>query len=94
MAVRLVVLLLERTLVELFQAKGAHEMLRVEFLEHGGYATAGDRLVASGAQRPALGVVMRFAVRLTFVVEELTTGERHTAVLRTHRRSGSETFFS
>jgi len=83
MAIRFVVLFFERSLVELFQAKSAHEMLRVEFLEHGGYTTAGDRFMASGAQRPTFGVIMRFAVRLAFVVEELTTDEWHTAVLRT-----------
>jgi len=50
MAVRLLVLFFERPLVELFQAKSAHEMLRMELLEHGRDATARDRLVTSGAQ--------------------------------------------
>jgi len=50
MAVRFLVLFFERSFIELFQAKGAHEMLRVELLEHGRYATAGNRLVTSGAQ--------------------------------------------
>jgi len=39
MAVRLVVLLLECTLVQLFQTKRAHEVLRMEFTEHRRYAT-------------------------------------------------------
>lgn len=38
MAVRLVVLLLERALVQLFQAKRTYKMLRVEFAEHCCYA--------------------------------------------------------
>jgi len=86
MAVRFLVLFFKSSLVELFQAKGAHEMLRVELLEHGCDATARDRLVASGAQRPALGVIVSLAVGLALVVEELATDERHTTVLRTHTR--------
>lgn len=37
-AVWFVVLFLESTLVQLLQAKRAHEVLRVEFAEHGRYA--------------------------------------------------------
>jgi len=91
MAVRFLVLFFERSLVELFQAKGAHEMLRVELLEHGRDATARDRLMASSAQRPALGVIVRLAVGLALVVEELATDERHAAVLRTHTPDGQNT---
>jgi len=39
MAVRFVVLLLECTLVQLFQTKRAHEVLRMEFTKHRRYAT-------------------------------------------------------
>lgn len=50
LTVGLVVLLLESALVELLEAKGAHEMLGVELLGHGGDAAAGDGLLAAGAQ--------------------------------------------
>lgn len=50
LTVGLVILLLEGALVELFEAKGAHEMLGVELLGHGGDAAAGDGLLAAGAQ--------------------------------------------
>ena len=43
-AVWLVVLLLERSLVELLEAERAHEVFRVELLEHGRHAAPGDRL--------------------------------------------------
>lgn len=83
MAVRFVILFFEGPLIELFQAKGAHKMLWMELLEHGGYAPAGNRLVASGTQWPTFCMVVRFTVWLTFVVKELATNEWHTAVLGT-----------
>lgn len=84
--VGLVVLLLERALVQLLQAEGAHEMLRMEFLEHGRNAASGDGFRAAGAQRAALGVVMRLAVRQTVVVEERAALERLTAILKRRSR--------
>lgn len=50
MTVRLVVLLLEGALVQLSQAEGADEVLRVVLAEHGRDAAPRDRLVAPGAQ--------------------------------------------
>lgn len=79
--VGLVVLLLKRALVQLLQAECAHEMLRMELLEHGRDAATSDRLRTSGAQWSAFGMVMRFAVGKTFVVEERATLERLTTVL-------------
>lgn len=49
MAIWLVVLLLERALVQLLETEGADEMLRMKFAEHGGYAATGDRFRASRA---------------------------------------------
>jgi len=49
-AVRLVLLLLESTLVQLLEAEGADEVFRVEFLEHGRNAASGDGFRATGAQ--------------------------------------------
>lgn len=43
MAVRLVVLLFERALVQLFQAKRAHEVLGMEFAEHRCYAATCEK---------------------------------------------------
>lgn len=43
MAVRLVVLLFERALVQLFQAKRTHEVLGMEFAEHRCYAATCEK---------------------------------------------------
>lgn len=50
LTVRLVVLLLEGALVELLEAEGTDEVLRVELLSHGGDAAACDGLLAAGAE--------------------------------------------
>ena len=69
--VRLFSLLLESSLVELLQAEGADEMLRVELPEHGGDAATGNRFVAAGAQRASEGVEVGLAVRPVLVLEEV-----------------------
>lgn len=81
MAVRFIVLFFEGALVELLEAEGADKVLRVELAEHGSDAAASDGLVAAGAQRATLGVVVRLAVRQTLVVEERPTLEWLSAVL-------------
>lgn len=82
MAVWLVVLLLERPLVELFETEGADEVLRMEFLEHSRYAAARYWFVAAGAQRATFSMVVGLAVRLALVVEERTTVEGLMTFLR------------
>ena len=82
MAVRLVVLLLESSLVELLQAEGAYKVFRVELLEHGCDAAAGDWLVTAGAQRAAPGVVVRLAVGQAVVVEEAPRPEHAVTFLQ------------
>jgi len=47
-AVRLIILLLEGALVELLEAEGTHEVLRVELLEHGCDAATCDGLLTGG----------------------------------------------
>lgn len=47
MAIGFVVLLLERSLVQLLQTESAHKMFGMEFLKHGRYAAACDRLGAA-----------------------------------------------
>jgi hypothetical protein len=69
--VRLFSLLLESSLVELLQAEGADEMLRVELPEHGGDAAAGNWFVAAGAQRAPESVEVGLAVRPVLVLEEV-----------------------
>jgi len=81
LAVGLVVLLLEGALVELLEAEGAHKVLRVELLGHGGDAAAGDGLLAAGAQGAAPLVVVALAVRLPVVLEEAAVDERREALL-------------
>lgn len=81
LTVRLVVLLLEGALVELLEAEGAHEVLRVELLGHGGDAAARDGLLAAGAQRAAPLVVVHLAVGLPVVLEEAAVDEGREAFL-------------
>lgn len=70
MAVRLVILFLEGSLVELSKAKGTDEMFRMELSEHCRDASARYGLMTAGAQGATFAVVVSFAVRLTFVLEE------------------------
>lgn len=81
LTVRLVVLLLEGALVELLEAEGTDEVLRVELLGHGGDAAARDGLLAAGAQRAAPLVVVHLAVGLPVVLEEAAVDERREAFL-------------
>lgn len=87
LAVRFVVLLLERAFVQLFKAEGADEMLGVKLLAHGGDAAAGYRLLTAGAERAASLVIMCLAVRLTLVLEETAIHERNETLLQTQRRN-------
>lgn len=70
MAVRFVVLFLKRPLVQLLQAERADEVFRMELPEHRRYTAACNRFMATRAQRSPLRVIMRLAVRQSFVVEE------------------------
>ena len=79
MTIRFLALLLERALVQLLEAEGADEVLRVELPEHGGDATAGDGLVAAGAQRASERVEVCLAVGPALVLEEVAVGEWTTA---------------
>ena len=87
MTVGFLPLLLECALVELLEAERADEVLWMEFLVHGGDATATDRLVAAGAEGAALGVEVALTVRQAIEVEEAADVEwRSTFLYRTHRR--------
>lgn len=81
MAIRLIVLFFEGSLVELSQAEGANEVFRVEFPEHGCDAAARDGFVASGAERSPLAVIVGFAIWLPFMLEERAPVERLPAFL-------------
>lgn len=84
-AVRFVVLFFKRAFVELFQAEGAHKVLRVELLGHGCDAAARDWLLTAGAERAAALVVVHFTVGLAVVLEETAVHKRGEALLRTER---------
>lgn len=75
-AVRFVVLFFEGAFVELLQAEGADEVLRVELLGHGGDAASRDGFLAAGAEGAAALVVVHFTVRLTVVLEEAPIHKR------------------
>lgn len=84
LAVGFVVLLFERAFVELFQAEGADEVLRVELLGHGRDAAARDGLLTAGAERAAALVVVHLAVRPAVMLEEASVHKGGEAHLRTH----------
>lgn len=70
MAVRFVVLFFKGAFVELFQAEGAHKVLRVELLGHGCDAASRDGLLTAGAEGAAALVVVHFTVGLAVVLKE------------------------
>ena len=84
LAVGLVVLFLERALVELSLAVRADKVLWVVLAVHGCHAAPSHRLVAGHTQRAAPSVEVRLAVRHTFMVVE-TLGAKRTPTLL-HKR--------
>lgn len=82
MAVRLVVLLLEGSFVELLQAEGTHKVLRVKFAMHGSDAPACDWLLTAIAQGAAAGVIMHLAVGSALVFKETSTRKGLMAFLK------------
>lgn len=85
--VGLVVVILERSLVELLQAERANEMLLMKFLAHRANASTGDGFLASSAEGASLGVIVCLAVGQTIQLEEATVCEgSHT--LATHEALG------
>lgn len=62
-AVGLILLLLERALVQLLEAEGADKVFRMEFLEHGRNAAPRYGLRAASAERATFGMIMCLAVR-------------------------------
>lgn len=88
LAVGFVILLFEGALVELLQAKGAHEMLGMELLGHGGDAAARDGLLAARAQRAAPLMVVDLTVRLPVVLKEAAVDEGREALLQKRRERG------
>lgn len=73
MAIWLVILFLERSFVQLFQAERTDEVFGVKFTEHGRNAATRDGLVAARTQRATLCMVMGLAVRHAFMVKETSS---------------------
>jgi len=84
LAVGLVVLFLERALVELSLAVRADKVLWVVLAVHGCHAAPSHRLVAGNTQRAAPSVEVRLAVRHTFVVVETLGAKRTPTLLHKH----------
>jgi len=74
-AVWLVSLLFEGSLVKLLQTETAHKALRMKLPEHGGDTAALDGLVAARAEAAPEAVVMGLAVREALVLIELAAPE-------------------
>ena len=81
MTIRLIILFLERPLVELFKTKGTHKMFGVKFLEHGSDAAPRNGFLTAGTEGAAPRVVVGLAVWKTFVVIEWSGTEGHVALL-------------
>lgn len=81
-AVWFVVLFLESSFVELFQTEGTYEMFRMEFLKHGCDATTSDGFRTASTQWTTLGMIMGFAIRQAFMIEEWTSLERLSTILQ------------
>ena len=79
-----VILFFERALVQLLQAEGTDEVLRVELLAHRRDAAARNRLLAARTQRAPLGVVVGLTVGQALVVEELAARKWVVAILSIH----------
>lgn len=73
MAIWLVVLLLECSLVQLFQAEGADEVFGMKFTEHGCNATTSNGLVTASTKRTSLGMIMGLTIRHAFMIKEAST---------------------
>jgi hypothetical protein len=58
------------TFVQLLQAESANKVFWMKFSEHRCDASSSDGFGAAGAQRPALGVIVRFTVGHSFVIKE------------------------
>lgn len=82
MTVRLIGSLLERAPVELFEAKGAHEMVRMPFPAQSGDAAACHRLATGGADGASLQVIVMLTEGLTIQFEVLTANKFHSTVLQ------------
>ena len=82
MAIRLIIFFFESSFAQLLLAIGAHEVVRMEFPEHGRDATTGHRFSAVGAQGTSLGVKVSLAIRKSFVFKKARRSERFVAVLR------------
>lgn len=80
-AVWLVSLLFEGSLIQLLQTEAAHKTLRVKFPEHGGDTAALDGLVAASAEAAPQAVVMSLTVGEALVLIELAAPEWLPALL-------------
>lgn len=90
MAIRLVILFFESTLVKLFQTKRAHKMFRVKFAGHSSNTSPTNGLMASSTERTSLCMIMKLTIRLTFMIEETTTIKWLPAILKDRNKRLSE----
>lgn len=81
LTVGLVVLLLEGSFVELFEAEGTDEVFGVKLLGHRSDAAPRDWLLTAGAKRASAFVVMHFTVGLPVMFEKAAIDEWSEAFL-------------
>lgn len=81
MTVRLVILFLEGALVELFQAKGADEVLWVKLSMHGRDAAPSDWFLTAITKSTTLGMIVHFTVWAAVVIKKASSREGLTTFL-------------
>ena len=82
LAVGVIMMFLEGSLVKQLEAEGTREVVRMELLSPGRYKLASDGLLTPGTKGATPGVVVDLAVRLTIVVVIVTTRKCHSTYLQ------------
>ena len=82
LAVGVVAMFLEGSLVKQLEAEGAGEVIRMELLPHSRHTLASDGLLTLSTESAPLSVVVDLAVRLTIVVVIVTTRKCHSTHLQ------------
>lgn len=90
MTVWLIILLFEGAFVQLLETEDADKVFRMELAIHGCNTPTHDRLLAGGAERPALGVKVLLAIRLAVVVKETSGIKCRLALLQRQMMHFSE----
>lgn len=82
MTIWLIILFLKRSFVQCLETKGAYKMFRMEFPKHGCYTSSSYWFWTASTEWTTFCMIMGFTVWQSFVVEEWTTLEGLTTILK------------